>query len=546
MIEGNIPSNIGELKNLAVLELRNNRLIGEIPREIGKLISLYVLDLRHNQLSGHIHEQIGKLSNLELLGLSSNMLSGKIPEDIGNCVKLQLLQMNNNSLNGSIPGSLGNLVSLQRMLDLSMNDLSGPIPSEIRKLEMLIYANFSHNLLSGVIPVSIASMQSLSIFDVSYNFLEGFVPRGIHNASAEWFIHNKGVCGDLVGMSPCNFPSVDHRQKHHKFILKIGLPMFFTTISVAAIVISFLICRKKVSQKTDDVRKRDVFSVWSFDGRMAFEDILNATEIFDEKYCIGEGSYGRVYKAELQGEQVVAVKKLHAGNEEAHDEERFRHEIEMLTKIRQRSIIKLYGYCSHPRYRFLVCQFIERGNLASTLSNQQLAIQFHWQRRTTLIRDVAQAISYLHHDVQPPIIHRDITSRNILLDADYKAFVSDFGIARMLKPDSSNWSALAGTYGCIAPELSYTSVVTEKCDVYSFGVVVLEVLMGKHPGDVQNFISSLGDQFLLEEILDKQLPQPETDEEEDIKRCMSVAFGCLLPSPKERPIMLKVYQDLIV
>ncbi|KAM0868066.1 hypothetical protein ACQ4PT_041576 [Festuca glaucescens] len=228
---------------------------------------------------------------------------------------------------------------------------------------------------------------------------------------------------------------------------------------------------------------------------MAFEDIIDATENFDEKHCIGVGSYGRVYKAELQGEQVVAVKKLNAGNEEPHDEERFQHEIEMLTKIRQHSIVKLYGYCSHPRYRFLVCQFIERGNLASILSNEELAIQFHWQRRTTLIRDVAQAITYLHHDVQPPIIHRDSTSRNILLDADYKAFVSDFGIARMLKPDSSNWSALAGTYGYIAPEFSYTSVVTEKCDVYSFGVVVFEVLMGKHPGDVQNFLSSLGDQF---------------------------------------------------
>jgi tRNA A-37 threonylcarbamoyl transferase component Bud32 len=332
-----------------------------------------------------------------------------------------------------------------------MNNLSGPIPSELSKLELLMFVNFSHNKLSGVIPVSVASMQSLSMFDVSYNFLEGPVPRGIHNASAEWFLYNKGLCGDFVGMSPCNFPYVDHRRKHHKLILAVVLPMFFTTISIAAIVIAFFTCRKKASKETDDVSKRDVFSVWSFDGRMAFEDIINATESFDENHCIGEGSYGRVYKAELQDGQVVAVKKLHAGDEEAHDEERFQHEIEMLTKIRQRSIVKLYGYCSHPRYRFLVCQFIERGNLASILSDTELSIQFHWQRRTTLIRDVAQAISYLHHDVHPPIIHRDITSRNILLDTDYKAFVSDFGIARMLKPDSSNWSALAGTYGYIAP-----------------------------------------------------------------------------------------------
>ena len=95
-------------------------------------------------------------------------------------------------------------------------------------------------------------------------------------------------------------------------------------------------------------------------------------------------------------------------------------------------------------------------------------------------------------------------------------------------------------------ECSYTSLVTEKCDVYSFGVVVLEVLMGKHPGDMQNFLSSLGDQLHLEEILDKQLPQPEAEEAKDLRACISVAFECLTPSPKERPTMLKVYRDLSI
>ncbi|KAM3277206.1 hypothetical protein ACQJBY_045192 [Aegilops geniculata] len=545
MIEGSIPSEMGKLKNLAILNLGFNRLTGEIPPEIGKLTSMYWMDLRNNQLSGQIPKKIGQLGNLELLDFSNNLLSGKIPEEIGNCLKLQALQMNKNNLSGTLPGSLGHLASLQGMLDLSMNSLSGPIPSELSKLEMLIFVNFSHNQFSGVIPVSIASMKSLSIFDVSYNFLEGSIPQGIQNASSDWFLHNKGLCGDLIGLSPCDLPTADHRRKHQKFILSIGLPMFIVTISISACVIALLICRKKGSKKTDFMSRKDVFSVWSFDGRMAFEDIIGATDNFDEKHCIGEGSYGRVYKAQLQDEQVVAVKKLHAGDEEAHDEERFQHEIEMLTEIRQRSIVKLYGYCSHPQYRFLICQFIERGNVASILSNKELAIQFHWERRIALIRDVAQAISYLHHDVHPPIIHRDITSRNILLDADYKAFVSDFGIARMLKPDSSNWSALAGTYGYIAPECSYTSLVTEKCDVYSFGIVVLEVLMGKHPGDLQAFHSSLEDQFLLEEILDKRLPQPEAGEEE-VRRCISVAFECLTPSPKERPTMLKVYRDVSI
>uniref|UniRef100_A0ACD5XP32 Uncharacterized protein n=1 Tax=Avena sativa TaxID=4498 RepID=A0ACD5XP32_AVESA len=546
LIEGSIPSQLGKLKNLKRLIVSNNRLTGEIPQEIGWLSNINWIVLRNNQLSGQIPKQIGQLGNLEILDFSSNRLSGKIPEEIGSCSKLLSLEMNNNNLSGDLPISLGQLASMQIILDLSMNSLSGPIPSELSKLEMLIFMNISHNQFSGVIPISIASMQSLSTFDVSYNFLEGSVPKGIYNASAEWFLHNKGLCGDLVGLSPCSFPPTDHRRSHRKFILAVGLPMFVSIILIAGGVIAFVIFRKKAPQKTDGVSKRDVFSIWSFDGRIAFEDIINATDNFDGKHCIGEGSYGSVYKAELQDQQVVAVKKLHAGNEEAHDEERFQHEIEMLTKVRQRSIVKLYGYCSHPRYRFLVCQLIERGNLASILCNEELSIHFHWKRRTTLIRDVAQAITYLHHDVQPPIIHRDITSRNILLDFDFKAFVSDFGIARMLKPDSSNWSALAGTYGYIAPEFSYTSVVTEKCDVYSFGVVVLEVLMGKHPGDVQIFLSSINDHFLLEDILDTRLPQPKTDEAKDVKQCISVAFECLLPAPKERPTMLKVCRDLII
>jgi hypothetical protein len=160
---------------------------------------------------------------------------------------------------------------------------------------MLIFINFSHNQLNGAIPISIASMESLTIIDVSYNFLEGSVPKGIRNASAEWFLHNEGLCGDFVGLSPCDMPSTDHRRKHHKFLLSVGVPLLVATILIAASVIAFSIRRKKLSKSIADVGKRNVLSVWNFDGRMAFEDIINATENFDEKHCIGEGSYGSVF-----------------------------------------------------------------------------------------------------------------------------------------------------------------------------------------------------------------------------------------------------------
>lgn len=141
---------------------------------------------------------------------------------------------------------------------------------------------------------------------------------------------------------------------------------------------------------------------------------------------------------------------LHSSGEMG-DDAIFCHEIEVLMKIRHRNIVKLYGFCSHRRFKFFVYDYIERGSLATVLRDDELANQFHWKRRVSLITDVARAIYYLHHECDPPIVHRDITSGNILLDAEYKAFVSDFGTARIIKPDSSNWTELAGTYGYMAP-----------------------------------------------------------------------------------------------
>ncbi|KAE8807291.1 putative LRR receptor-like serine/threonine-protein kinase [Hordeum vulgare] len=143
----------------------------------------------------------------------------------------------------------------------------------------------------------------------------------------------------------------------------------------------------------------------------------------------------------------------------------------------------MYGFCSHPAYKFLVYDYIQQGTLHGTLEDGELAKELNWQKRIALSNDVAQAISYLHHECSPQIINQDITSNNILLDTTFKAFVSDFGTARILKPDSSNWSALAGTYGYIAPE---------KCEVYSFGVVVLQLVMGKHPRDLLYVVGEIG------------------------------------------------------
>jgi hypothetical protein len=346
------------------------------------------------------------------------------------------------------------------VLDVSSNKLTGKLPTELGNLVMLEVLNLSHNQFIGRIPSSIDSMVSLSTLDVSYNNLEGPLPSGhlFQNASANWFLHNKGLCGNISGLSACSSTPIKeyHKSRILRLLLVACIPVGIVIILSIVAIIMILRTRKR-PQLTIVTDTRDVLSVWNFDGKLVFEDITRVTENFSERYIIGSGGYGTVYKAQLQGGRLVAVKKLHPTEEEINDEKRFLSEIEVLTKIGHRSIVKLYGFCSHPRYKFLVYDYIERGNLHIILETEDLAKELDWQKRVAIARDVAQAMYYLHHECNPPIIHRDITSNNILLDAAFKAYVSDFGIARMLKPDSSNWSELAGTYGYIAPGMLTTS-----------------------------------------------------------------------------------------
>ena len=153
------------------------------------------------------------------------------------------------------------------------------------------------------------------------------------------------------------------------------------------------------------------------------------------------------------------MKKLHQSDIDMENQNDFLNEVRALTKIKHRNIVKLLGSCSHPRHKFLVYEYLERGSLAIILSREE-AKKLGWATRINIIKGVAHALSYMHHDCSPPIVHRDISSNNILLDSQYEAHISDFGTAKLLKLDSSNQNALAGTFGYIAPGI-YTSVLNQ-------------------------------------------------------------------------------------
>ncbi|GMH23674.1 hypothetical protein Nepgr_025517 [Nepenthes gracilis] len=576
-ITGKIPSELGQATDLHFLDLSTNHLVGEIPKELGNLKSLFNLTLSNNNLSGNIPSEIGTLPQLSYLDLAANNLNGSIPEEIGNCPEIFYLNLSRNSFTGTIPREIGNLVSLQVLLDLSQNSLSGQIPWELGDLINLEILNLSHNNLSGKIPSTFDQLQSLRYVDLSYNQLEGPLPddEAFQSAPLQSFINNKGLCGNKTGLMICPSSLTKSKNKgNDKFMLitisLIGIPI------VLCIFVRLTLCKQRQQQGNEenqemgneetDHRHLNLFAVWTYDGKLVYEDIVEATEGFNPKYCIGVGGHGSVFRAELSTGQIVAVKKLrtiHCTGSEA--QKTFETEIQSLTRIRHRNIVKLYGFCCHTQHSLLVYEYLDRGSLGKLLENEETARDLDWQKRMNVIKGLANAVCYMHHGCNPPLIHRDISSNNVLVDKNYEAKVSDFGTARVLELDSSNWTEPAGTYGYIAPELAYTMKMTEKCDVYSFGVVVLEILKGSHPShlisasstsylsvnsnsspsSILPYYDPLGtDNLLLKDMLDNRLPSPTLKEGEEVLSAIKLALACIQANPQARPTMQIVCQVL--
>jgi hypothetical protein len=332
--------------------------------------------------------------------------------------------------------------------------LTGPIPQELGNYLWLLELDLSRNNLNGTIPVTLPKLHQLSYLDLSYNNLSGRVDATF-NFSVNTRVsldHNMDLCGGPeYGLTPCHAPEFNKRFKEGK-TNKMAILLTFACFCFVCLTLGCMIVvyrRRKSSKVGDKSKSNDMVSILNFDGKIAFQDILDATECFDDKYCIGTGGYSSVFRAELEGGRIYAIKLLHSVD--YTDEKAFHAEIQVLTKVRHRCIVKLYGYCSHSKCKFLAYDFIQRGSLASNLQDEQLAKELNWSKRVAIVKDVAQALSYLHHDYDTPIIHRDIKSSNILLDCDFKACVSDFGLAQTLKHNSSSWSTIVGTCGYIAP-----------------------------------------------------------------------------------------------
>ncbi|KAL4566144.1 hypothetical protein LXL04_030254 [Taraxacum kok-saghyz] len=526
-LEGNISESILGLPSVSIIDLSYNFLNGSITKSIGNARNLSELFLQNNRISGVVPREVSIAFNLVKIDLSNNLLFGPIPSEIGNLKKLNLLLLQGNQLTSSIPDSLSSLKSLN-VLDLSRNLLTGGIPETLTDL-LPNSMNFSNNLLSGAIPVS---------------FIKG--------GELESFTGNTKLCVPVLPKSGNqHFPvcSETYSKKRINFLWVIG-------VSIAILFIGGIVFLK-CNRETDVAEHEETwaFSYFSYNMKRFHHVSFNQHEIIKsmiDKNIVGHGGSGMVYKIDLSNGEVIAVKRFWSQNHKQKDEKKLmekelKSEIETLGNIRHKNIIKLYCYLSSCNCNLLVYEYMPNGSLWDALHNGKCALD--WPTRHQIAVGVAKGLAYLHHDLVPSIIHRDVKSTNILLDRNFQPKVADFGLAKVL--NDSNTTIIAGTYGYIAPEYAYSSKATTKCDVYSFGVVLMELITGKKPveaefGENKNIIYWISKKVETKEgaveILDKKLSGFFKD---DMIKVLRIAILCTCRIATLRPSMNEVVQLLI-
>ncbi|KAJ0721126.1 putative protein kinase RLK-Pelle-CrRLK1L-1 family [Helianthus annuus] len=279
------------------------------------------------------------------------------------------------------------------------------------------------------------------------------------------------------------------------------------------------------------------------------QELSDATNGFSDQNIIARGGFGKVYRGVSVKHGHIAIKMLDPQLGQGDHE--FKTEISLLSVYKHENIVSLLGFCDEEGQKILVYNYESNGSLDKHLSSTDLT----WIQRLQICLDAANGLQYLHHDVEPQsrILHRDIKSSNILLDENWKAKISDFGLSRIGPANIESTFLISnpcGTYGYIDPEYTTTGYLTQKSDVYSFGVVLFEVLCGRLARvmaykDERQFLTNLITIHWKNNTLDEIIY---SDLQRQINKASLVTFSRIayqcLKSGNERPTMKKVVEQL--
>ncbi|KAH7434625.1 hypothetical protein KP509_06G026600 [Ceratopteris richardii] len=545
-------------------------------------------------LSGRIPDGVlSKLSELRVLSLRSNKLSGPLPDDISNCTQLRSLYLQQNSFSGRLP-SLSALPPLIR-LNLAYNKFTDAIPPSYALLHRLGTLYLQNNSLSGALPDFLSLLPNLVQFSVAGNTFNGSLPTSLQNKFDATSFQGNNFCGPPL-FKPCSAsPPIsppaeaiaqgqDTRSEHgHKlskgYIVIAAVAAVFAVLMLASFIAWFIKKNKgsprmsvlpnrrsflqtgrtmsvqkgvsgESSGKSDlgaasSTTELEMNKLIFFDGvRSTFdlEDLLRASA-----EVLGKGSIGTSYKAVLDDSTTVVVKRLRDVNVVRKE---FEQLVGSLGKLRDRHLVPLHGYYYSRDEKLLLLEYMPLGSLSALLHGNKASgkTPLDWDTRVKIAADVAKGIAFLHR-VGGGIhfIHGNVKSSNVLLSRNYKARISDYGLAGL----SSSSPVPSRILGYHAPEVLETRSVTSKGDVYSYGVLLLELLTGKVPSqtssdeavDLPRWVQSIVQEEWTAEVFDEQLIRHGNAEDEMVQ-ILQIAMACVAASPAQRPTMHQVVEML--
>lgn len=419
---GFLPSSLGSISGLRHLNLRNNKLYGSLPVELFQALGLQSLVLYGNSLSGPLSNQIGKLKYLQALDLSQNFLNGSFPASIVQCKRLRTLDVSQNNFTGSLPDGFGNAFVSMEKLDLSFNKFSGSIPSDIGNLSSLQgTVDLSHNFFSGAIPASLGNLPEKVYIDLTYNNLSGPIPQNgaLMNRGPTAFIGNPGLCGPPLknpcssetngANSPSSFPFIpDNSPPQDSDFGKSKKSKGLSKSAVIAIVVSDIIgicllgllfsycysricaCRGRKGENGHGFEKGrkgrneclcfrkdesealsenvEQYDLVPLDAQVAFDldELLKASA-----FVLGKSGIGIVYKVVLEDGLTLAVRRLGEGGSQRFKE--FQTEVEAIGKLRHPNIVTLRAYYWSVDEKLLIYDYIPNGNLSTAVHGKYQA-----------------------------------------------------------------------------------------------------------------------------------------------------------------------------
>ncbi|KAG4956287.1 hypothetical protein JHK85_042667 [Glycine max] len=537
--------------NLTSLNFARNNLSGNLPYSISAMVSLNYLNLSNNALSMTVGDIFASLQDLGTLDLSFNNFSGDLPPSFVALANLSSLFLQKNQLTGS----LGVLVGLPLdTLNVANNNFSGWIPHELSSIRNFIYDGNSFENSPAPLPPAFTSPPPNG-------------PHGRHHSGSG--SHNKTQVSD-------NEKSDGHKGLTVGAVVGIVLG----SVLVAAIVLLALVFltpqmqeqRVKSAAVVTDLKPRPAENVTV--ERVAVKSgsvkqmkspitstsytvasLQSATNSFSQEFIIGEGSLGRVYKADFPNGKVMAIKKIDNSALSLQEEDNFLEAVSNMSRLRHPSIVTLAGYCAEHGQRLLVYEYIANGNLHDMLHfAEDSSKALSWNARVRIALGTARALEYLHEVCLPSIVHRNFKSANILLDEELNPHLSDCGLAALTPNTERQVSTqMVGSFGYSAPEFALSGVYTVKSDVYSFGVVMLELLTGRKPLDslrvrseqslVRWATPQLHDIDALAKMVDPTLNGMYPAK--SLSRFADIIALCVQPEPEFRPPMSEVVQALV-